>query len=58
MRGIGNLIIGVIFIIGGMSGGLVMRGTSSGGALAVLGLVLCVMGGVQLAKGSGQPPNQ
>lgn len=55
MRGIGNLIIGVIFIIGGMGGGLVMRGTSSGGALAVLGLVLCVMGGVQLAKSSGQP---
>jgi hypothetical protein len=55
MRGIGNLVIGVIFIIGGMGGGLVMRGTNSGGALAVLGLVLCVMGGVQLAKSSGQP---
>ncbi|MCC6334929.1 MAG: hypothetical protein IT380_13210 [Myxococcales bacterium] len=54
MRGLGNLIIGLLFIIGGMGGGLVLRGTSSGGALAVLGLVLCVVGGVQLANASGQ----
>jgi len=55
MRGIGNLIIGVLFIIGGMGGGLVLRGTNSGGGLALVGLVLCVLGGVQLAKSAGEP---
>lgn len=55
MRGIGNLIIGLIFIVGGMGGGLVLKGTNSGGALAFVGLVLCVLGGVQLAKSSDAP---
>jgi hypothetical protein len=55
MRGIGNLIIGLIFIVGGMSGRLVLKGTHSGGALAFVGLILCVLGGVQLAKSSGAP---
>lgn len=55
MRGIGNLIIGLIFIVGGMGGGLVLKGTNSGGALAFVGLILCVLGGVQLAKSSDAP---
>jgi hypothetical protein len=53
MRGIGNIIIGIVFVIGGLSGSLVMRGTGSGGALAVLGVILIVLGIFKMAKGSG-----
>ena len=52
MRGILNIIIGVIFIIGGLSGKLVFRGTSSGGAIAVIGGVLVVMGLLRLSRAS------
>lgn len=48
-----NLLVGIMFVIGGVSGSLVLRGTNSGGALAVVGLVLIVVGVVQL--GSGAP---
>jgi len=44
MRGIANIIIGVIFIIGGLSGKLVLMGTHSGPALAVVGGGLIVLG--------------
>jgi hypothetical protein len=44
MRGILNIIIGAVMIIGGLSGSLVMRGTGSGVALAVLGGVFVVLG--------------
>jgi hypothetical protein len=44
MRGILNIIIGAVMIIGGLSGALVMRGTGSGVALAVLGAVFVVLG--------------
>ncbi len=44
MRGIVNIIFGIIFIIGGLSGKLVLIGTHSGPALAVLGGVLLVVG--------------
>ncbi len=50
MRGIINIVIGVVFIIGGLSGNLVMKGTHSGGALAVLGGVLCLLGLYRLAR--------
>jgi uncharacterized membrane protein YfcA len=43
-----TLIIGIVFIFGGLSGGMVLRGTESGLALAGLGLVLCLWGGYQL----------
>ena len=46
-----NLIIGIVFIIGGMTGKLALIGTSSGPALAVFGAVLLVMGVMQLKKG-------
>jgi hypothetical protein len=45
-----NLIIGIVFIIGGLTGGMVMRGTESGLALAALGAVLCIWGVVQLTS--------
>jgi len=44
MRGIVNIIIGIIFIIGGLSGSLVLMGTHSGGALAILGAGLVGLG--------------
>jgi hypothetical protein len=43
-RGIFNLIIGGVMIIGGLSGTLVLKGTSSGGALAAIGAVLVGLG--------------
>ncbi|HEX5243314.1 MAG TPA: hypothetical protein VFW23_08615 [Tepidisphaeraceae bacterium] len=49
MRGIINIIIGIIFIVGGLSGKLVLLGTHSGPALAVLGGVLLVLGIFRMA---------
>ncbi|HOX06171.1 MAG TPA: hypothetical protein PK280_07200 [Planctomycetota bacterium] len=43
-----NLIIGIVFIIGGLSGSLALRGTGSSLALAGLGLILCLWGGYQM----------
>ena len=39
-----QIIIGVIFVIGGLSGRLALIGTHSGPALAVVGGVLIVLG--------------
>lgn len=50
MRGIGNLIIGGIFVVGGLSGKLALIGTNSGGALVAVGAGLAVFGIYQLAK--------
>jgi hypothetical protein len=46
-----NIIIGLVFIAGGLSGQLALRGTDSGPALAALGGVLLIWGIVQVAKG-------
>ncbi len=48
MRGIFNIIVGIVFVIGGMSGELVMKGTESGVALAILGLFLIGLGAYRL----------
>ena len=40
----GNIIFGVIMMIGGFSGTLALRGTNSGGALGVLGIGLFLYG--------------
>jgi C4-dicarboxylate transporter len=45
-----NIIIGIIFIIGGLSGQLVFKGTSSGGLLAVVGVVLVIWGAYRLSQ--------
>jgi hypothetical protein len=50
MRGVINIIIGIVFIIGGLSGHLVLLGTGSGIALAVLGLVLVGLGVFRLVQ--------
>ena len=36
----GNIVIGLIFIVGGLSGTLALIGTNSGTALAVVGVLL------------------
>ena len=45
-----NLLFGIGFIIGGLSGKLVLIGTDSSGALVGLGVVLAIVGIVQIAK--------
>lgn len=49
-----NIIIGIVFIVGGLSGNLSLRGTQSGEALAVLGGVLVIWGGVQIIRKRSQ----
>ena len=53
MRGIGNIIVGIVFIIGGLSGQLALIGTNSGELLAVAGAALIVLGIFRMAKGGG-----
>jgi hypothetical protein len=47
-----RIIIGIVFIIGGLSGKLVLRGTNSGIALAIFGVILIILGIVQMTKNS------
>jgi hypothetical protein len=44
MRGIINILIGLAFIGGGLSGEMVLIGTESGGALALVGVVILFIG--------------
>ena len=53
MRGILNIIFGLVFIIGGLTGKMSLRGTHSGGALACAGVVLLVLGLFRLARAQG-----
>ena len=50
MRGIINIIIGVVFIIGGLSGTMVVRGTSSSAGIIAIGAVLVLLGVFRLAR--------
>lgn len=43
----GHIIAGVVFIIGGLSGALVLKGTGSSGALVVVGIGLVIWGILQ-----------
>jgi hypothetical protein len=43
-----NIILGIIFIIGGLSGELVFIGTNSGGLLAGVGVILVIWGAYRL----------
>jgi hypothetical protein len=45
------ILIGGLFLFGGLSGGMVLRGTGSSGALALVGLVMMVIGFISLSKG-------
>ncbi len=53
MRGLVNVIIGLVFIVGGLSGKLAMRGTQSGVALAAIGGVLLLLGIYRMATSRG-----
>ena len=44
-----KIIIGLVMVIGGLSGKLVLVGTNSGVALAVLGVVMIVWGIARIA---------
>lgn len=50
MRGIINIILGVVFIIGGLSGHMVLIGTQSGLALAVVGMALLGLGVYRMTR--------
>jgi hypothetical protein len=50
MRGISSIIIGAIFIVGGLTGKLSLVGTHSGNALAVAGGIMILIGIVRLAR--------
>jgi uncharacterized membrane protein HdeD (DUF308 family) len=45
-----SIIIGIVMIVGGLSGKLVLIGTQSGIALAVLGAVLVVWGIIKMVR--------
>jgi hypothetical protein len=45
-----KIIIGLVMVVGGLSGKLVLIGTNSGVALAVLGAVLIVWGILKLVR--------
>ena len=47
-----NIILGLVMIIGGLTGNLALRGTNSGGALAAVGGLLIAYGVYQLASRS------
>lgn len=50
MRGVFNIIIGIVFIVGGLSGQLVLIGTNSGPALAGVGVLLIGLGIFRIVK--------
>jgi hypothetical protein len=45
-----NILVGAVFIMGGLSGGLVLRGTNSGVALAIFGVGLVIWGAIRLLQ--------
>ena len=61
-RGVISIIIGGVMVVGALSGNLVLRGTSSGGALAVVGFVVIGIGIFRIIQanknqgGGGAPP--
>jgi len=50
MRGIINIIIGAVFVIGGLTGGLTLRGTGSGAGIAIFGVLLILFGLFRLTR--------
>jgi hypothetical protein len=49
-----NIVIGIIFIVGGLSGKLALLGTNSPVALTIVGVGLLVWGIIQVARGRKQ----
>ena len=52
-----NIVIGIIFVVGGLSGKLVLIGTDSSIAIIVLGVGLLIYGGVQKFGGNSRRDN-
>jgi hypothetical protein len=50
MRGIISVVLGLVMIVGGLTGKLALRGTDSGPALAALGGVVLLIGIVRIVK--------
>lgn len=50
MGGIFNIVIGIIMIVGGLSGRLALLGTNSPKILAAVGVVVLALGIYQVAK--------
>lgn len=50
----GNVLFGIVFIVGGLSGNLALLGTNSGPALAAVGAGLLIWGIVQVSKSRSQ----
>lgn len=48
-----NIGLGILFVIGGLSGSMVLRGTNSSGGLAVVGLALIGWGIFQMTEKKG-----
>lgn len=40
----GNIVIGILFVLGGASGQMALRGTDSSGALIVVGALMAIYG--------------
>jgi hypothetical protein len=53
-----SIIIGLVFIVGGLSGNLALIGTNSGTALAVVGVLLVGRGIYRIRKQRAQPQAQ
>jgi hypothetical protein len=53
MRGVINIVIGVIFVIGGLTGRLALIGTNSGPAIAVVGALLIAFGVYRMVASRG-----
>lgn len=45
-----NILIGIFFIIGGLSGNFVLRGTDNSELLVVIGVGLMLFGGYQVLR--------
>lgn len=43
--------IGIVFVMGGLTNTLALRGTNSSTALAILGAGLIIWGGIQVVNG-------
>jgi len=49
-----NIVIGVIFVIGGLAGKLALRGTDSSLGIVAVGAILMIYGFVQMNSGDGR----
>jgi uncharacterized membrane protein YfcA len=45
-----NIVLGIVFIIGGLTGKLALIGTNSPGALAVVGVLMLLYGVYQMTR--------